>query len=324
MRDGYNRCIDYLRISVTDRCNFRCAYCMPPDGVKLLDHADILAYEEILYLIRVFNKYGVNKIRLTGGEPLVRKGIVDFIRAISSLGIIADLSLTTNGSLLADMAEDLKAAGLHRVNVSLDTVDPERFRRITGSASLERTLAGIEKAIAVGLHPVKINVVLTSAFMDSDLSYFVEMVYRYPIAVRFIEYMPIGYNGTGPGMTSAEVKNRLNGAGLGMLEPAAGSIGNGPAKYFRLPGAKGLFGFITPLTEHFCRACNRMRLTADGKLRPCLLANRELDLKTLLRAGASEQQVGEVFRQALSEKPAGHNLAAGQPSFQRKMSQIGG
>ncbi|EAX47193.1 molybdenum cofactor biosynthesis protein A [Thermosinus carboxydivorans Nor1] len=324
MRDGYNRSIDYLRISVTDRCNFRCAYCMPPDGVKLLDHADILAYEEILYLIKVFNKYGVNKIRLTGGEPLVRKGIVDFIRALSSLGIIDDLSLTTNGSLLADMAEDLKAAGLHRVNVSLDTVDPERFRRITGSGSLERTLAGIEKAITIGLHPVKINVVLTSAFMDSDLSYFIEMVYRYPIAVRFIEYMPIGYDGTGPGMAPAEVKDRLNAAGLGMLEPATGSIGNGPAKYYRLPGAKGLFGFITPITEHFCGACNRMRLTADGKLRPCLLSNRELDLKTLLRAGASEQQLGEVFLRALSEKPAGHNLAAGQPSFRRKMSQIGG
>jgi len=325
MQDGHNRTINYLRVSVTDRCNFRCVYCIPPKGKEWLDHSEILSYEELLRLISVFNREGINKIRLTGGEPLVRKGIVDFIAALAATGAIEDISLTTNGSLLPPMAKELKHAGLNRVNISLDTVNPASFERITTCGRLSETLQGIESAVAAGLTPVKLNVVLTEALRESDLEYFIEQVYLHPIAVRFIEYMPIGGDSAG-GPDINSVKKMLNRIGRGRLGPVSNVKGNGPAKYFRFPQARGTFGFITPISDHFCGECNRLRLTADGKLRPCLLSNKEIDVKMPLRCGASDEELAELFHEAVREKPEGHSLcrASGYPDFKRSMSQIGG
>ncbi len=326
MLDGYGRNISYLRISVTDRCNFRCVYCMPPQGREWLDHADILTYEELLRLIKVWNGEGVTKLRLTGGEPLVRKGLVAFIAAVKAQGGIEDISLTTNGSLLPPLAHDLKAAGLGRVNISLDTINPLRFAKLTTCGRLEDTLKGVESAMVAGLSPVKLNVVLTEALTMKDLAFFAELVYNYPIAVRFIEYMPIGGAGESRAPDIATVRKLLDQAGRAMLKPAGPVRGNGPAKYYRFPKAQGAFGFITPISEHFCGVCNRLRLTADGKLRPCLLSDKEIDIKTPLRSGASDRELVALFRAAVAAKPEGHTLcrASGFPDFGRSMSQIGG
>ncbi len=327
MHDCYNRTIDYLRVSVTDRCNFRCVYCMPKEGVKQLEHFEILSYEELLRIITVLSRHGISKVRLTGGEPLVRKGIVEFVRDVAAIPNITDVSMTTNGSLLAGMADELKAAGLKRVNISLDTINSERFNAITQYGKLQDTLDGVAGAMAAGLTPVKINVVLTETFTESDLAYFVEQVYCQPLDIRFIEYMPIGNCGVGPGLSIEEVKKMLTAAGGGKFEPVdAYGAGNGPAKYYRLPGAKGRFGFITPISEHFCNACNRLRLTADGKLKPCLLSDQEIDIKTPLRTGATDELLAELFYKAIQAKPVSHNLChiSGNPEFHRKMSQIGG
>ena len=325
MLDGYHRNINYLRISVTDRCNFRCVYCMPPQGKVWLKHADILTYEELLRLITVFNREGINRIRLTGGEPLMRKGLVNFIAAIRNLGFIEDLSMTTNASLLPPVAGALKAAGLDRINISLDTINPTNFARITTCGRLEDTLAGIESALEAGLTPVKLNVVLTDALSEKDLAYFTELVYNRPISVRFIEYMPIGgREGGGPDVTT--VRKLLSQAARASLDPEEHVRGNGPAKYYRFPKAQGSFGFITPISDHFCNACNRLRLTADGKLRPCLLSDKEIDIKTPLRSGASDEELAELFHAAIREKPQEHTLCrtSGYPAFERTMSQIGG
>jgi cyclic pyranopterin phosphate synthase len=327
MQDKYNRTIDYLRVSVTDRCNFRCVYCMPPEGVPWLSHQDILSYEEILRLIHLAVRLGVKKIRLTGGEPLVRKGIIDFVRAVAGISGIEDLSMTTNGSLLSDMAYSLKKAGLSRINISMDTADPERFANLTGREQLAATLSGIEKALAAGLTPVKINVALTSFFKQEDLDYFIDLVYRYPIHVRFIEYMPMGTCQINSGPTIQALKLMLNLAGRGALVAATNeALGNGPAKYYKLPMAQGMFGFITPLSEHFCYECTRLRLTADGKLKPCLLSDQEIDIKTSLRDGAGDQQLMQLLCQAVSAKPSHYNLSrtSGQFESKRHMSQIGG
>ncbi|MDR3588586.1 MAG: GTP 3',8-cyclase MoaA [Negativicutes bacterium] len=326
MHDAYDRPINYLRVSVTDRCNFRCSYCLPRKGVRYLSHRDILTYEELLRLIAVFSAEGISRVRLTGGEPLVRKGIVNFVAAIKALGVIDDLSLTTNGSLLPPLAKPLKAAGLDRVNISLDTVNPDRFAEITLHGRLEDTLEGVASALEAGLSPVKLNVVLTDALSESDLTYFIDQVYRFPIAVRFIEQMPIGGCGAKPGLDVAAVKRLLTGAGFGPLAPASVGRGGGPAQYYQLPESQGIFGFITPISEHFCGACNRLRLTADGRLKPCLLSNQEIDVKTPLRTGADDAELAALFHQAVREKPQGHSLcpASGHPGFQRTMSQIGG
>lgn len=326
MLDRYDRNINYLRISVTDRCNFRCVYCVPPQGKEWLDHSEILTYEELIRLIVVFSQEGVTNIRLTGGEPLVRKGIVDFVEAIASLKRIKDISLTTNGSLLPPLAHDLRSAGLSRVNISLDTVNPISFARLTTCGRLEDTMKGVESALEAGLAPVKLNVVLTEELSEKDLAYFVELVYGHPIAVRFIEYMPIGGRDSGARPDVATVKKMLSDVGKAALRPTGAILGNGPAKYYQFPKAQGTFGFITPISDHFCGACNRLRLTADGKLRPCLLSSEEIDIKTPLRSGASNRELARLFHVAIAAKPQGHTLcrASGFPAFGRSMSQIGG
>ena len=327
MLDRYGRIIDYLRISLTDRCNFRCSYCMPQEGLQVLDSSEFLSYEELLRIIKVLGQYGIDKVRLTGGEPLIRHGIVDFIRGINSLGTIRDIALTTNGSLLGTMAKELKAAGLRRVNISLDTIDPARFHRITGRDELHRVLAGLKQASAAGFHHVKLNVVLTEEVGEADLDFFIAEVQQNPVAVRFIEYMPIGRQPleAGTGLIQS-VKERIQVRTGDVLQPCFPVGGSGPARYYRLSQSQGWFGFITPRSEHFCQQCNRIRLTADGKIKPCLLSNTEFDIKKALRSHCSDQEIYEHFARAVWAKSAQHRMGYDQPAgeIHRAMVTVGG
>ncbi|MCX7912631.1 MAG: GTP 3',8-cyclase MoaA [Dehalococcoidales bacterium] len=321
--DSFQRPINYLRISVTDRCNLRCIYCMPEEGVKLMSHEDILTYEEIYAVTKASVGLGISRVRLTGGEPLVRLGLTDLVKMLSSIEGITDLSMTTNGILLAQHARSLREAGLKRVNVSLDTLRSERFRRITRCGELEDVLRGIRVAQEVGLNPVKINVVVMAAVNDDELVDFARRTVNEGWHVRFIEHMPVnGKDNAGTLVPVKEMKRRLS--VLGNLEPWKMEAGNGPAKYFRLDGASGTIGFITPVTEHFCYGCNRLRLTADGKLRPCLLSEEEIDLRGALRAGASTEALQELIRKAISSKPERHHLDEGTAKKGRPFSQVGG
>ena len=324
LSDSFQRPINYLRISVTDRCNLRCVYCMPEGGVELMRHEDVLSYEEIYAIVRAAAELGINKIRLTGGEPLVRMRLSDLVRMIASVPAIDDISLTTNGILLAKYAAELKAAGLKRVNVSLDTLRPERFRAITRCGNLDDTLRGIAAAHEAGLEPVKINIVVMAETNEDELVDFARKTIHDGWNVRYIEHMPV----TGDPETDAkfvsvkEMRERIE--VLGTLEPTRIDAGNGPAKYFKLPGASGTIGFITPVTEHFCYQCNRLRLTADGKLRPCLLSEMEIDLREPMRSGGGAEAIKDVIQQATLCKPRSHNLAAGKGHQGRPFSQVGG
>jgi len=320
--DSFQRPINYLRISVTDRCNLRCIYCMPEEGVALLSHRDILTYEEIYTVAKVAAGLGINRVRLTGGEPLVRLGLTELVRILAGLKEINDLSLTTNGILLAQYAAALKKAGLRRVNISLDTLKPERFRRITRCGELEDTLKGIEAAHAVGLEPVKINMVVMDGVNDDELIDFAHKTIEDGWHVRFIEHMPVTEDESINLVSVKEMKRRLD--ILGKMEPVKMDVGNGPAKYYRFPGARGTVGFITPITEHFCYQCNRLRLTADGKLRPCLLSEEEIDLREALRSGASSDEIKRLIEKAIACKPERHYLSEGKKRNGRPFSQVGG
>jgi cyclic pyranopterin phosphate synthase len=323
LSDSFHRPINYLRISVTDRCNLRCVYCMPAEGISLVSHDDILTYEEIYTVARAAAELGINKIRLTGGEPLVRLGLPELIRMLAKIEGIDDISLTTNGTLLGRYAAELKSAGLRRVNVSLDTLKPERFKLITRLGdNLGEVLAGIEAAGVVGLEPVKLNTVVMAGINDDELLDFAAKTITEGWHVRFIELMPVVGNDTLQFVSASEMKRRLE--PLGELTPCLPSTGNGPAKYFRLPKAKGDIGFITPISEHFCFQCNRMRLTADGRLRPCLLSDYEVDLKPSLRQGISLAGLKKLIKQAVAGKPERHNLAEGSVPKGRPFSQVGG
>jgi cyclic pyranopterin phosphate synthase len=322
--DSFQRPINYLRISVTDRCNLRCVYCMPEEGVALMSHGDILTYEEIYAVAKVAAGMGINKVRLTGGEPLVRMGLTDLVKMLAGIEGIDDLSLTTNGILLTQHAAALKKAGLHRVNVSLDTLRPERFRLITRCGELEDTLKGIAAAHAVGLEPVKINMVVMAGVNDDELIDFARKTIDDGWNARFIEHMPVIDDDPAFSRLFSVKEMRKRIETLGKLEPCKVDVGNGPAKYFRLPGAKGTIGFITPVTEHFCYQCNRIRLTADGKLRPCLLSEEEVDLKETLRSGASPDEIKRLIEKAIAVKPEKHYLAEGRKQKGRPFSQVGG
>lgn len=333
MKDGLGRTIDYLRISLTDRCNFRCIYCMPEDGVKLMSHEEILRVEEIAHVVRIAADLGIRSVRLTGGEPLVRLGVVDLVRDIANTPGIENVSMTTNGVLLPKMADDLKRAGLSRVNISLDTLDPEQFKYITRRGELQQTLDGIDAALEAGFDPVKINAV-TVRSLNQDYLAFARLSVDRPLHVRFIEYMPVGESsgthgcGWGPEdvVPNEEVLEAINAAarakGLPELVPAGDDrpLGWGPASYWEFPGAQGTVGFISAMSNHFCSRCNRVRLTADGKLRPCLFSDDEYDVRTALRAG-DDQAVRAVFAEALGAKPDEHHDKVGT---ERGMSQIGG
>jgi cyclic pyranopterin phosphate synthase len=324
--DNFNRPISYLRISVTDRCNLRCVYCMPPEGVPCRLHDEILRYEEMELIVRAAASLGINKVRLTGGEPLVRLGFVELVRLLAHIPGIDDLAMTTNGTLLARYAAELAEAGLKRVNVSLDTLQPERFRQITRQGDLATVFEGIAAAREAGLVPVKVNTVLVQGLNDDEVVEFARLTLDDDWHVRFIELMPLGANTAwaGDGYVSvAKVRHRIE-AALGKLVPSKVGVGNGPARYYRLPGAVGTIGFISPISEHFCYQCNRLRLTADGRLRPCLLSDYEIDLRTPLRQGADLAEIRDLLIRSIGAKPRGHRLDESIAPRERVMSEIGG
>jgi cyclic pyranopterin phosphate synthase len=327
--DHFSRPINYLRISVTDRCNLRCAYCMPPEGVPFRPHESILRYEEIETVARAAAELGISKLRLTGGEPLTRLGLTDLVRMLAQVPGIDDLSMTTNGTLLERHAEELAQAGLSRVNVSLDTLRAVRFEQITRRGKLGDVLAGIEAAHQAGLEPVKINAVVIRGMNDDEVVDFARKTVDDGWNVRFIEWMPLGSEALmeyqwGDTVTTAEEMHQRIEAELGQLVPANTTAGNGPARYYRLQGASGTIGFITPVSEHFCFHCNRLRLTADGQLRPCLLSDQEIDLLTALRSGSGVAEIRKLILKGIESKPLQHHLYDRQRPENRVMSQIGG
>ena len=324
--DPYKRKINYLRISVTDKCNLRCRYCMPEEGIPLISHQEILTYEEILRIVRVFASEGISKVRLTGGEPLVRKGIVDFISRLSQIEEIKDLSLTTNGILLKEYARDLKRAGLKRINVSLDSLTKERFFQITRRDEYERVWNGIEGALRVGFSPIKINMVAIKGLNDDEIESFARLTLHLPLTVRFIEYMPSG-NGEewkeSDILTIPRIKDRLE--RVGPLTPVPPDQWDGPSKRFKIEGAIGEIGLIGAVSSHFCSDCNRLRLTPDGKIRTCLFSDEEIDVREILRKGGSDQNLKERLLDALRTKPERHHINSHQfKKCQRNMSAIGG
>jgi len=326
LTDHYGRRINYLRISVTDRCNLRCRYCMPPEGVPARNHADILRYEEIERVVRAAAGLGISKIRLTGGEPLVRRGIVDLVRMLAQVPGIDDLAMTTNGTLLSRFASDLAQAGLKRVNVSLDTLDEKNYARITRGGQLGDVLEGIESAQEAGLVPLKINTVVLHGLDEDQVCDLASLTLRHDWHVRFIEVMPLHYNAThfdADYMSNEKVRAQIV-RRLGPLAPADSVVGNGPARYYRLPGGLGTVGFISAISEHFCSRCNRLRLTADGKIRPCLLSDKEINIKPVLRSGAGLAEIQKWIIKAIMAKPAGHQLRRSIFPHGRGMSEIGG
>jgi GTP 3',8-cyclase len=384
LTDSFGRIIDYLRISVTDRCNFRCVYCMPEEGAPIAPKSEILTYEEIERLARIAVGLGMTKIRITGGEPLVRKDIGLLVTKIAALPGLRDLSLTTNGFLLARYADEFARVGLDRVNISLDTLCQDRFVRIARRGNLDDVLCGIEAAIEAGLTPVKLNCVVMRDWNDDEVTEFARLTLEQPINVRFIELMPINWSAgddSGAGLaplrgdlfaaakpngyrpqshvtlyanadlasfhgtfhlpevgkqtgqldsnqmrrafvSTAEIR-RIIEADLGELLPVE-LITNGPARSYKLPGAAGTVGFISQITNDMCINCNRLRLTADGQLRPCLMADGEVDLRATLRSGASDDEIADLIRLTVLHKPKEHRLEDGMAPTGRNMSQLGG
>jgi cyclic pyranopterin phosphate synthase len=326
LADQFNRPITYLRISVTDRCNLRCVYCMPEAGLPWIATAEILSFEEIEAIVRAAASIGVRSIRLTGGEPLVRRQLPRLVARIASIPGIEDIALSTNALLLADQADALRAAGLRRVNISLDTLREDRFFAIARRPGLNRVLAGIDAAVAAGLGPIKLNCVVMRGQNDDELAEFAELTRRRPIYVRFIEVMPVLENAAlqrNAYISASEILDRIR--EHGMLEPVPGPGGNGPARYFAFPGAPGAVGVISPLSHDYCETCNRVRLSADGRLRLCLFGDNEIDLRGPLREGAALDDLAGIFRGAMYVKPERHHLDLGKPaSAMRAFSEIGG
>lgn len=324
LRDKFGRHLHYLRISLTDACNFRCVYCMP-ENIKFKAKADLMQDDEILLLTRAFVELGVDKIRLTGGEPMLRAGLPGLVREIKRMGV-RDLSMTTNGSMLAQHARTLADAGLDRVNISLDSLDPAKFRRITRRGSLADTWQGILTAEEVGLTPIKLNTVVVRGYNEEDVVDLARLTLTHPWEVRFIELMPLGSEGMfalESLVPSGETRGRIE-QEFGPLEEVPGYNGEDPSRPFRIPGAVGTLGFISSVTAPFCAGCTRLRLTADGRLRLCLLHDDEADLLGPLRDGASYDEIKEIIREAAWRKPWGHQLDEKKFPTNREMSQIGG
>ncbi|MDX9715436.1 MAG: GTP 3',8-cyclase MoaA [Dissulfurispiraceae bacterium] len=325
LTDRYKRTIDYLRISITDRCNLRCIYCMPSKGIKPIEHKDILSYEEIIRLVRVASKIGVKKIRLTGGEPLTRKDLSMLISTINSIEGIEDISLTTNGIMLRQQAAELAKAGLKRINISIDSMKPERYAEITRGGRLDAVWEGIKEVEAVGIHPIKINIVPIRGFNEDEIKDFAKLSINLPYHIRFIEFMPIG---------AKEIWTEAKYISTDEIKAIVSEIGpiysvkarkSGPARYFKFDNARGVIGFISAVTHHFCDSCNRLRLTSDGKLRPCLFSETEIDLKSAIRNGASDEELERLFRLGVEIKPERHHISH-ERSFNhlKPMSKIGG
>ncbi len=323
--DRFGRSIHYLRISLTDHCNLRCVYCMPEDMV-FRPNAELLQDDEILLLVRLFAQLGFDKLRLTGGEPTVRAHIVELVREIARTPGVRSLSMTTNGVLLSRLAEPLKMAGLQRVNVSLDTLDAEKFRRLTRWGTMDDVWQGIEAADRAGLTPIKINAVVVRGYNETDVIDLARLTLDHPWQVRFIEMMP--FAGATElqqqqMVTAGEMQDRIQ-AALGTMQIANDGQLDGEARLFRLPGAAGDLGFISSVTQPFCAACTRARLTADGRLRLCLLREGEVDLLKPLRGGATLEQLRQLILDGIWVKPWGHGLEEGLIPLNRVMSEIGG
>ena len=323
--DRFGRPIHYLRISLTDHCNLRCVYCMPEDMTFRPQDA-LMQDDEILRLVRLFSGIGFDKIRLTGGEPTIRARVTELVREIAATPGIRSVTMTTNGILLGKLAADLAAAGLKRVNISLDTLDPQKFRRLTRWGRLEEVMEGIRAAEEAGLTPIKINAVVVRGYNETDVVDLAALTREHPWQVRFIEMMPFG------GATefqlqqtirAEEIRARIE-ARLGPLQPVDGGRLDGEARLYRLPGARGEIGLIASVSQPFCASCTRARLTADGVLRMCLLREKEIDLLTPLRRGATDEALRRLILEAIWQKPWGHGLAAGEIPVNRVMSEIGG
>lgn len=323
--DQFGRRLHYLRISLTDRCNFRCVYCMPED-MMFRPQSELMTDDEVLYFVRLFADLGFDKFRLTGGEPTVRPRLVDLVREIVATPGVKSLSMTTNGVVLKRFAQPLADSGLQRVNISLDTLDPQKFEMLTRRDSFEEVWGGIIAAEEAGLTPIKLNIVVVLGHNDDELADLAWLTLNHAWQVRFIEMMPFG--GTtdfqrNQVVTADDVKERIE-AELGPLEPANGGKLDGEARLYKLPNGLGTVGFISSITQPFCSSCSRARLTADGRLRLCLLREDEEDLLTPLRTGASERDIRQLAQGALWRKPWGHKLSEGDLALNRAMSEIGG
>jgi cyclic pyranopterin phosphate synthase len=306
--DHYNRRISYLRVSVTDRCNLCCSYCLPVKNLKLLEHTEILSYEEILKVIIAGAECGIRKVRLTGGEPMVRRNFVRFVASVCRIPELEDVSITTNGVLLKERAKEIFDAGVHRINISLDTLNRLKYAKITGHNCFDEVWEGLQEAEAVGFSPIKINVVAIKGVNDDEFARLAELSVKNPYHIRFIEYMSIGHDSQWKPekyISSDEIKSKLE--SIGPLHRIPRASHDGPARRYRFESARGEIGFISALSRHFCPACNRLRLTADGKLRPCLFADNEVDVKTPLRNGCTRQDLKELFREAIAKKPRRHH-----------------
>lgn len=317
LQDTYGREITYLRLSVTELCNLRCRYCMPADGVCKREHSEMLTEEEIVLAVETAAELGVNKLRITGGEPLVKKNIVSICARTAAIPGIRELCLTTNGVLLPELAIPLKEAGVRRLNISLDTLDADKYRYITRIGSLDDALRGIESALDAGFEKIKLNAVLIGGFNDDEIAPLAELTRRYPVDMRFIEMMPMYDSGDFKKDAFIPSERVLEALPELCEEPQDGGV----ARLYRLPGAQGRIGLISPLSSHFCAACNRIRLTADGKLKPCLHGKAEFSVKGLDREGMREQ-----FRAAMLSKPAWHGELsyASRSQAGRNMNTIGG
>lgn len=317
MKDNYGRVIDYLRLSVTDKCNLRCMYCMSEDGVKKLEHIDVLTNEEIINICEVAVSLGIKKIRVTGGEPLVRKGIIDILENIKMIKGLNELCLTTNGVLLSKYINDLKRVGVDRLNISLDTLDPTKYKKITRLGDFDVVKKGIDEALGVGFKKIKINTVLIGGFNDDEIEKIVGLTYDYDIDVRFIELMPMTYVGF------FDEKSYIKGDEVLKKFKNYEQIesGRSVAKLYKLNGAKGNFGIITPVSNHFCKECSRLRVTFDGKIKPCLHSSDEINIK-----GLSKPEMIEKFKEAIMKKPESHDIldATNRSKANRDMNKIGG
>lgn len=323
--DQHNRHLNYLRVSVTDRCNLRCSYCLPTSPFAKLPHKEILRYEEILRLIRLAVSLGISKLRVTGGEPLIRKGIYNFLEELGTIKGLTDISLTTNGILLKDHINQIQAAGIGRINISLDTLKRDKYQQITGRDRFLKVWDSIQAALQMGFEPIKINVVALKGINDDELQDLARLSFDYPFHIRFIEYMPIGNVEVNPrqNLLTPDIKKHLS--ALGKLVPIARDVDDGPAERFRFEGAPGEIGFISALSHHFCHQCNRLRLTASGQLRTCLLSSYQVDLKNPLRLGYSDNQLAQILLEAVQHKTREHNIAKKtQTCISSRMSAIGG
>ncbi len=326
MQDGFGRRVEYLRISVTDKCNLRCVYCMPEEGLPWLKRNQLLSYEEIGLIVRQMAALGLKKVRLTGGEPLVRKDLPELVRLLRAIPEIEDLSLSTNAVLLPESAQELRDAGIDRLNVSLDSLRPERIDAIARRpGSAERIFAGLAAAEAAGFAPIKINCVVMRGRNDDEVEEFARITRERPWHIRFIEVMPTGENlgvQKDEYVSTDEVLGRLS--SIGELAPVPGPAGNGPARYYAFPGAAGTIGVITPMSHNYCERCNRMRLTADGQLRPCLFGALQTNLRDPLRRG---EPIEPLIRETLRIKPERHWLQHGSDQGSGgllALSQVGG